>query len=48
LILSGILDEQWQDASVPTPLQEALRQRRCTILEVKHSGDWVGICVAKG
>jgi ribosomal protein L11 methyltransferase len=48
LILSGILDEQWQDASVPSPLQEALRQHQCTVLEVKHSGDWVGICVAKG
>lgn len=48
LILSGILDEQWQDASVPSPLQEALRQHQCTVLEVKHCGDWVGICVAKG
>jgi len=48
LILAGILDEQWQDASVPSPLQEALRQHQCTVLEVKHCGDWVGICVAKG
>jgi ribosomal protein L11 methyltransferase len=48
LILSGILDEQWQDASVPSPLQEALRQYKCAVLEVKHSGDWVGICLAKG
>jgi ribosomal protein L11 methyltransferase len=48
LILSGILDEQWQDTSVPSPLQEALRQHQCAVREVKRSGDWVGICVAKG
>ena len=48
LILAGILDEQWQDASVPSPLQEALRQHQCTVCEVKRSGDWVGICVTKG
>lgn len=47
LILSGILDEQWQDASVPSPLQEALRQHGLRLVDVRRSGDWIGVCVTR-
>jgi ribosomal protein L11 methyltransferase len=47
LILSGILEEQWQDASGPSALQEALCRRRLTVREVRHSGDWIGVAVEK-
>jgi ribosomal protein L11 methyltransferase len=47
LILSGVLDEQWQDASVPSPLQEALRKHRLHGIDLRRSGDWIGVCVTK-
>ncbi len=47
LILSGILDEQWQDASVPSPLRESLRKESLIPLEVRRSGDWIGVCAAR-
>lgn len=47
LILSGILDEQWQDASVPSPLQEALRKHKLHVVDVRRSGDWIGVCATK-
>ncbi len=47
LILSGILEEQWQEASVPSPLREALHAQNLDVFEEHRSGDWIGVCVAK-
>jgi ribosomal protein L11 methyltransferase len=44
LILSGILDEQWQDASVPSPLQEILREHKLRLVDLRRSGDWIAVC----
>lgn len=47
LILSGILEEQWLDASVPSPLQEALRQHKLRLVDLRRSGDWVAVCLSR-
>jgi ribosomal protein L11 methyltransferase len=47
LILSGILEEQWQEASVPSPLREALHEKNLDVLEVRRSGDWIAALAGK-
>jgi ribosomal protein L11 methyltransferase len=47
LILSGILEEQWQEASVPSTLSEALHVHKLRLLEARRSGDWVAMCVSR-
>ena len=51
LILSGILDEQWQGADEQggtiTPLKEAVRMHDLHVIDLRQQGDWIAVAVSR-
>ena len=46
LVLSGILEGQWDETKAPSLLQEALRAQGLRVIREMKSGDWVAVCVS--
>ena len=46
LVLSGILEGQWDETKAPSPLQEALRVQGLRVIREMKSGDWVAACIS--
>jgi len=46
LVLSGILEGQWDETKASSPLQEALRAQGLRVIREMKSGDWVAVCVS--
>ncbi len=47
LVLSGVLDEQWEEKKEPSPLREAVYAYDLRLVEKRRSGDWIAIICAR-
>lgn len=47
LVLSGILDEQWEGKKEPSPLREAVYAHGLRLVEKRRSGDWIAAVVGR-
>jgi ribosomal protein L11 methyltransferase len=47
LVLSGILEEQWQGREGDPSMQEALRRHGLQVSQIRRRGDWVALSVSR-
>jgi ribosomal protein L11 methyltransferase len=47
LVLSGILDTQWEDAGGTSDLRQAVSEHGFQIKDLRRSGDWVAVCLER-